>query len=106
VYYFASSAEERDTYVEAMRAVARKFRDYLLFVTVDADEYGDMTAALGLPPGSFPALSVQNPRVGQVFPLPPGTPISPKAIDGFVMSIVQGKVQPYAAQGGRSHEEL
>jgi protein disulfide-isomerase A1 len=91
-----------------MRPVAKKFKEYLKFVTVDAGEYGDMTAALGLRPGVFPALAVQNPRVGQVFPLPAAgaEDIAPKAVDDFVMSIVQGKVQPYSGQDGPAHEEL
>ncbi|KAI1214353.1 uncharacterized protein F4807DRAFT_407634 [Annulohypoxylon truncatum] len=112
VFYFVTSSQERDSYVSAMRSVAKMYKEYLSFVTVDAGEYGDLAAPLGLVPGAFPALSVQNPMFGQVFPYPRAKQITPEAVGGFLMDIVQGKVQPWDgtfatdAAGEHAHDEL
>ncbi|KAF3070789.1 Protein disulfide-isomerase [Daldinia childiae] len=110
VFYFSSSFAERETYVAAMRSVAKMYKEYLSFVTVDANEYGDLAAPLGLVPGIFPALSVQNPMFGKVFPYPRGRDIAPEVVGAFLMDIGQGKVEPWdgtmSADGGRAHDEL
>lgn len=105
VYYFFSpgavppppSPSPRDAYVDAVRPLAKKYRDYLSFVTVDADEYPDMAPALGLPAGRLPALAVQNPSFGQAFPFR-GAEISAETVDHFVLDIVEGKVPPWAGE--------
>lgn len=94
-----------------MRSVAKMYKEYLVFVTVDTNEYGDLAAPLGLASGKFPALSVQNPMFGQVFPYPRTKKITPEAVGGFLMDIVQGKVSPWdgmmpAEEGGNPHDEL
>ncbi|KAI1305525.1 thioredoxin-like protein [Xylaria venustula] len=110
VFYFATSSNEREAYVDKMRPVAKMYKDYLSFVTVDGDEYADFAAPLGLSVGNFPALSVQNPMYGQTFPYPSGAGITPESVGAFVMNIVNGKVQPWdgkSTQGeGRAHDEL
>ncbi|KAI1135797.1 hypothetical protein F5Y05DRAFT_161319 [Hypoxylon sp. FL0543] len=110
VFYFTTTSKERDAYVDSMRSVAKMYKEYLSFVTVDAGEYGDLAAPLGL--ASVPGLSVQNPMFGQVFPYPLEKVITPEAVGGFLMDIVQGKVQPWdgtfsaAEAGGNTHDEL
>ncbi|KAI1337370.1 ER-resident thioredoxin [Xylariaceae sp. FL0016] len=110
VFYFAGTAREREAFVGMMRPVAKMYNEYLNFVTVDANEYADLAVPLGLVPDSFPALSVQNPMFGQVFPYPTDAKIVPETVGGFVMDIVQGKVKPWDGQvrGRRqgSHDEL
>ncbi|KAI0420345.1 thioredoxin-like protein [Xylaria grammica] len=110
VFFFATSSGEREAYVDKMRPVAKMYKEYLSFVTVDADEYADFAAPLGLTPGVFPALSVQNPMYGQTFPYAPGAEISPETVGAFVMDIVQGKVKPWDGQSrqarGSAHDEL
>ncbi|KAI0133370.1 hypothetical protein F4776DRAFT_664129 [Hypoxylon sp. NC0597] len=93
VFYFTTTPQERDTYVDLMRSVAKMYKEYLSFVTVDAGEYGDLAAPLGL--ASVPGLSVQNPMFGQVFPYPREKNITPEAVGGFLMDIVQGRVKPW-----------
>ncbi|KAK8077056.1 hypothetical protein PG996_003226 [Apiospora saccharicola] len=95
VYYFSPSALEREEYAASMRAVARKYEEYLLFVTVDAAEYPDMVPMLGLRPEVLPAVSVQNPSYGQVFPFDQTRPISANIIEQFVTQIASGKVKPW-----------
>jgi protein disulfide-isomerase A1 len=93
-----------------MRPVAKMYKEYLSFVTVDANEYSDLTVPLGLTPGDFPALAVQNPMYGQVFPYALGAEISPETVGAFVMDIVQGKVKPWDGQSrpprAQAHDEL
>ncbi|GAP88655.2 putative protein disulfide-isomerase [Rosellinia necatrix] len=110
VLFFATSSDEREAFVNKMRPVAKIYKEYLSFVTVDAEEYGDLVAPLGLAPGAFPALAVQNPMYGQTFPYAPGAEISPETVGAFVMDIVQGKVKPWDGQSrpetARAHDEL
>ncbi|KAL7623688.1 hypothetical protein AAE478_005240 [Parahypoxylon ruwenzoriense] len=113
VFYFASSPRDRDAYVEKMLSVSKMYKEYLSFVTVNVEEYGDLAAPLGLAPGAFPALSVQNPGFGQVFPYARGKEITPETVGGFLMDIVQGRVKPWDgttpapdAAEENSHDEL
>ncbi|KAI0830959.1 hypothetical protein F5Y06DRAFT_282011 [Hypoxylon sp. FL0890] len=105
VFYFTTTSKERDAYVDSMRSVAKMYKEYLSFVTVDAGEYGDLATPLGL--ASVPGLSVQNPMFGQVFPYPREKKITPEAVGGFLMDIVQGKVKPwdgtFSTDGGNGH---
>ncbi|KAI0147803.1 ER-resident thioredoxin [Xylariaceae sp. FL1272] len=98
VYYFATTQEERDDYIKKIRPVAKMYKEYLNFVTVNALEYGDLAMPLGLTPRVFPALAVQNPMFGQVFPMPGSTRITSESVGAFVMDIVQGRVKPWDSQ--------
>ncbi|KAK7947735.1 Protein disulfide-isomerase [Apiospora aurea] len=95
VYYFSPDSLEREEYAASMRAVARKYEEYLLFVTVDAEEYADMVSMLGLRPEALPAVAVQNPMYGQVFPYDQKKELSAQAIEQFVTQIASGKVKPW-----------
>ncbi|KAK8108297.1 uncharacterized protein PG998_010310 [Apiospora kogelbergensis] len=95
VYYFAETPAEREAYAAAMRAVARKYEEYLLFVTVDAGEYADMLPMLGLRREVLPAVAVQNPSYGQVFPYDQANELSAARIEQFVTQIASGKVTPW-----------
>ncbi|KAI0469366.1 hypothetical protein F4859DRAFT_487936 [Xylaria cf. heliscus] len=110
VLFFATSLKGREEFVNKMRPVAKIYKEYLSFVTVDADEYADFAAPLGLTSGVFPALAVQNPMYGQTFPYPSGAEISPETVGAFVMDIVQGKVKPWDGQSRQekvqTHDEL
>ncbi|RYC53787.1 hypothetical protein CHU98_g12423 [Xylaria longipes] len=110
VLFFATSLDERGAFVDKMRPVAKMYKEYLIFVTVDADEYADFAVPLGLTSGVFPALAVQNPMYGQTFPYASGAEISPETVGAFVMDIVQGKVKPWDGQSRQrrvqTHDEL
>ncbi|KAI1424826.1 thioredoxin-like domain-containing protein [Xylaria sp. FL1777] len=110
VFFFSTSSDEREEYVNKMRPVAKMYKEYLSFVTVDGNEYADFAMPLGLTAGAFPGLSVQNPMYGQTFPFPSGAEISPETVGAFVMDIVNGKVKPWDGQSRqdkvRPHDEL
>lgn len=106
VYYFAPTSQDRETYRESLKPLAKKFKEYLNFVTVDAVEYGHMLPALGIQDTGSPALAVFNPMYGQAFPYDQKK-ITPETVESFVMDIVQGKVQPLGAGGEElKHTEL
>ncbi|KAF8848341.1 hypothetical protein BDZ45DRAFT_681286 [Acephala macrosclerotiorum] len=104
VYFFAATPTERDAYKASLKPVAKKYKEYLNFVTVDAVEYGHMLPALGHVKGSLPAVSVFNPIYGQVFPFAKGNKVSAESVEGFVMDIVQGKVQPWTPGDGQQEK--
>jgi protein disulfide-isomerase A1 len=96
VVYFTDSEVDREEYVKATRALAKKYREYLAFVTVDTDEYPDMVAAMGHAPGATGVLALQNPHNWQVFPL--AGDVDPASIEAFIVEISQGQVQPWDGQ--------
>ncbi|KAH8203761.1 hypothetical protein TruAng_002054 [Truncatella angustata] len=110
VYYLAKTRKEREEYVDAIRPIAKKYQEFIVFVTVDANEYGLMTNVLGLRADTFPALSIENPGRGQIFPFTEEE-ITPEAIDQFVLDIAAGNVQPWTLLPvpepvGHAHDEL
>ncbi|KAK9773445.1 putative Thioredoxin-like domain-containing protein [Seiridium cardinale] len=110
VYYLANTRKERDEYVDVVRPLAKKYREFISFVTVDAIEYGAMTSVLGLRGDSFPALAIENPGRGQIFPFT-NQDIVPDAIEQFILDIAGGKVQPWSSLPipdpvGPTHDEL
>jgi protein disulfide-isomerase A1 len=106
VYYFATTLEKRQAYAKSIKNLAKQYKEYLFFVTVDAEEYADTASVLGLTSKVFPALAVQNPSYGQVFPYR-GTHISPETIAEFVLDIVEGKVGPWTGEEpSPPHDEL
>lgn len=110
VYIFAETEKERSEFRATFRPLAKKYEEYLTFVTVDAIEYGlDMAGGLGLKK-NFPALAVYNPGFGQVFPYDQSLEVEPAGADALIMEIVQGKRKPYvrdaAEEDIRKHDEL
>ncbi|KAK4032434.1 hypothetical protein C8A01DRAFT_50768 [Parachaetomium inaequale] len=104
VHYFVRSDAEREAYVAEMRPLAKKYAEYLHFVTTDADEYADAAEMMGIKRGSSGGLSVQNPNNGDVFPYMRREKISAGVVEVFLGDIIQGKVKPWRPGGG--HDEL
>jgi protein disulfide-isomerase A1 len=93
VHYFVSTQADRDAYLTEMRPLAKKYREYLQFTTIDANEYPEMLGPLGLAPGSTKALSVMNPSNGDVFPYNGEKALSADVVEAFLMDIISGKVE-------------
>ena len=104
MYYFAKTNKKREKYIASITPLAKKFAEYLSFVTVDAVEYGHMLPALGLKQGTDEGVAVFNPMYGQAFPF--RGKINADSVEAFVMEIVQGKVQPLGKEQDREHTEL
>ena len=76
-------------------------------MTVDAVEYAHMAPGLGLDAGKFPALALQNPMFGQVFPFEARKQIIVKEVDSWVLNIVAGRVLPWnGSKGAAMKDEL
>ena len=78
-------------------------------MTIDANEYAHIALALGLQAGKFPALALQNPMYGQMFPYNQKFAITPETVEKFVLDIVEGKTKPFGeAVGaeGMKHDDL
>ncbi|CRK45877.1 hypothetical protein BN1723_016599 [Verticillium longisporum] len=104
VVYFASpSAADREAHREATRPLAQKYNEYLVFVTVDSSAHPDMMAGLGLDGGaSAKGLSVQNPRMGQVFPFAGSdSEYAQEILEKFIVAISEGKVEPWSGAGAK-----
>lgn len=88
--------------------MAKKYKEYLSFVTVDAQEYEHMLPSLGHEHSDVPAVSVFNPMYGQVFPFSKKErgSITASSVENFVLDIVQGKVQPGVSGGGEEKEKV
>lgn len=108
VHYITSSDEDRESYVGAIRPLAKRYREYLLFVTTDVNEYPDILALTGHVLGSRSVLSVVNPTNGGVFPFR-GKDITSDTVEGFLSDVSSGKVKPWDGvlpDDGIKHEEL
>ena len=107
--YFTDSDLDREEYVQHMRDLAKKYSEFLAFVTVDTKEYPDMAAGMGHAAGANGVLALQNPHNWQVFPF--AGEVSPANVEAFIVEISQGKVKawdgkvPVEALGKAKSEE-
>ncbi|KAK0705779.1 hypothetical protein B0T21DRAFT_377548 [Apiosordaria backusii] len=107
VYFFTLSQQAREAYISEIRPLAKKYGEYLHFVTMDAGEYADAAQMMGLK-GDGTGLSVQNPNNGDVFPYMRKETISAGVVEAFLVDIIQGKVKPWRGeeQHEQGHDEL
>ncbi|KAI6360456.1 hypothetical protein MCOR25_006741 [Pyricularia grisea] len=96
VNYVFATDEDRANYIEVMRPLAKKYTDYLIFTTINAEEYPDFGPGLGLGQGT--GVSVMNPANGDVFPYLRPERISALSIEEFLIDIINGKVKPWGAE--------
>ena len=101
IYILAVAPSERLQYQSLFKPLAKKYREYINFVTVDAVVYAHMAPGLGLDAGKFPALALQNPMFGQVFPFERSRHISVEEVESWVLKIVGGQVLPWNGASGR-----
>ncbi|KAK4178979.1 hypothetical protein QBC36DRAFT_323560 [Triangularia setosa] len=106
VYFFSLSQQAREKFVSEIRPLAKKYDEYLHFVTIDAKEYADAAKMMGLQ-GDGTGLSVQNPNNGDVFPYRRKEALSAGVVEAFLGDIIQGKVKPWRGeQHEQGHDEL
>ncbi|KAK4182629.1 hypothetical protein QBC35DRAFT_546627 [Podospora australis] len=110
VRYFVPPSDERKAYVKEMRLLAKKYQEYLHFVTVDAHKYSDGARAMGLTEG-VTGLVVQQTSNGAVYPYRRNIPISAASVESFLVDIIQGREKPWNPQEqtgkeAHGHDEL
>ncbi|KAF2184312.1 hypothetical protein K469DRAFT_688792 [Zopfia rhizophila CBS 207.26] len=90
-YIFAATEDEQIRIRREVTSIAKKFEQYVKFGVADAVEYAPMARNLGLTEGIFPALVVHAPMNDQVFPYNQRKKITASAVDGMLMTILEGK---------------
>lgn len=108
VNYITSSDEDREAYTSAVLPLAKRYKEYLVFVTTDAIEYANLLPLTGHGPGSDKVLSVVKPLDGSIFPFR-GKDITPDTIEGFLKEVSSGRVKAWDGvlpDEGIKHEEL
>ncbi|KAF6790333.1 protein disulfide isomerase [Colletotrichum musicola] len=93
VYFFARVDEYLEAWTSAVMPLAKKFHQYITFVTVDLNDYPEMPTHFGLPQNIDDAVALQNPATGQVFPF--AGEITIDAVEEFITDISEGKVEPW-----------
>jgi len=96
VHYFASFDKDKDIYRKEMRTLAKKYSDELLFTVIDVNEHPTMPALAGLPDGVASGVSIEDLRMGKVFPyLGKQKTISAVELEAFLADVVNGAVTPW-----------
>ncbi|KAJ0339346.1 hypothetical protein KNSL1_012039 [Colletotrichum chrysophilum] len=93
VYFFARIDQFLDAWSSAVIPLAKKYHQYITFVTVDLTEYPEMPAMFGLPTNIEDAVALQNPATGQVFPFTGEITID--AVEAFITDISEGNIEPW-----------
>lgn len=110
VHYFVSSAGQRDDYVTEMLPLAKKYEEYLLFTTIDVNEYPEMLPVYGQRPGTSKVLSVYHPSNGQIFPHRKMEKADAAVVEQFLVDIIEGKVKSWSGDSSSEvdmgHDEL
>ncbi|KIW18799.1 hypothetical protein PV08_03088 [Exophiala spinifera] len=111
-YMFVSNDRDRASLRRSLHPVAKQFKDYVNFVTVDSHEYGHMAPGLGLnlsgDGGESPAFTVYSAWKDQVFPYPETQHVTAQQIEAFMLQILHGDRAPWDPRNARSngHDEL
>jgi len=104
------SEKERNSYVKEMRPIAKRYAEYLILATTDANEYPEMLEMLGFKKGTAGVLLLENPSNGDIFLYKGRRNVNADIVDEFINNVVDGKVEPWNKQKsqGRAilHEEL
>lgn len=104
VYYLFKTEAQREAYTKNVKSTAQRYAEFLRFVTVDSNEYPDMARNLGIRSAAG-GLAVQNVHNGQVF-LFKGDITLPNEIDQFIVTISEGRAQPWDGTFDEGHDEL
>lgn len=109
VHYFLSADEDRDAYIADIKPLAKKFKEYLIFATMDVSQYPEMPAVMGHQFASTKVLAVSSPSTGGVYPYRGNKNLNSAVVEDFLNDISAGKVKPWygmtsAEDGGIKHE--
>ena len=107
-YIFVSNDAHRISLRRKLDPIAKTYKDYVNFVTIDSEEYGHMAASLGLSGNHYPAFTVYSAWKDQVFPFPRTQRIEVETIEAFLLEILQGQREPWNPETPREgrHDEL
>ncbi|KAK1760233.1 hypothetical protein QBC47DRAFT_448781 [Echria macrotheca] len=113
LHYLPPSPLHLQIFHQQVRPLAKKYQEYLTFLTTSPSEFPDAPSMLGLEDEGGVGLAVQNPATGEVYryPFRGDLPVRAGEVEGFLGDIVRGKVKAWNRRGdggggGRGHEEL
>ncbi|KAK4183791.1 protein disulfide-isomerase [Podospora australis] len=114
LYYFATTEAEKEAYRERVRPLAKKYAESVQFVITKANEYSRKFSIVGgQESGSTThgSLLLENHSSGNIYPFEGSQEITADVIEGFLINISSGKLEPSAktdTRGGEeaSHDEL
>ncbi|GKT44017.1 protein disulfide-isomerase [Colletotrichum spaethianum] len=104
-YFFSKSEESLDAWTSAIKPLARKYHQYITFVTVDLGEYPEMPALFGLPADASEGVAVQNPAVGLAFPFK-GEKVTVEAVEQLIVDISEGNADAWQVGSPASEEDV
>lgn len=94
-YLFVDPADEKkDTYIELVRPIAKKFKGKVNFVWIDAIKYGDHGKALNLHESKWPSFVVQDLEKQLKYPYDQAKELTAEAITELVEGFVKGSLEP------------
>ncbi|KAK1996742.1 hypothetical protein LX36DRAFT_671490 [Colletotrichum falcatum] len=103
-YFFSEDEASLDAWASAVKPLARKYHEYITFVTVDAGEYPEMPALFGLRAAAGEGFALQNPSVGLAFPFRGGE-ITVEAVDRHILDISEGNADAWQVGSPVPEEE-
>jgi protein disulfide-isomerase A1 len=88
------TSENKDEYIERVRAVALEHKVKINFVWIDAIKFGDHAKALNLPESLWPSFVVQDLGNQLKYPVDQKTEITTAVVKDWVESFVAGTLEP------------
>ncbi len=77
-----------------MTPLAKKYKDKILFGTVDVNIWNSLADDLHLEPDKWPAFAIKEPIRGHCFPLSQRHQLSKEIVSKFVKDFLDGKLSP------------
>jgi protein disulfide-isomerase A1 len=74
--------------------LAKKYKDKIIFGTVDVKIFDSIADDLHLEPDKWPAFAIKDAIKGQRFPLDQGQQLSEQVLSSFVKDFIGGKLKP------------
>lgn len=88
------SDDKKDTYIDLVKPIAKKYKGKVNFVWIDAIKYGDHGKALNLHESKWPSFVVQDLEKQLKYPLDQSKDLTAEAMSDLVESFVKGTVEP------------
>ena len=107
-YIFVSNDAQRISLRRKLYPIAKTYKDYVNFVTIDSEEYGHMATSLGLSGNHYPAFTVYSAWKDQVFPFSQTQHVELETVETFLLEILHGQREPWDPKYPREgrHDEL
>ena len=88
------TSENKDEYIERVRAVALEHKEKINFVWIDAIKFGDHAKALNLIEPTWPSFVLQDLEKQLKYPLEQTTELTTDSVKEWVASFVAGTLEP------------